>query len=153
MSTKSVVVAVLLIGLGIIFGVILVSSFKGVDISFAGSDVTIGSSASPVKPDQALVSLNAAMNTISKEVTPTVVYIETKSTLKTDEGGDEGWFHRFFGPEFKMPREQRGAGSGVILTPDGYILTNNHVVVGADKIEVSRVGDQKIKATLIGTDP
>ena len=156
MSTKSVVVAVLLIGLGIVFGVVLVSSFKGVDVSFAGTDVTIGSSEAPIRPDQALVSLNTAMHTISKEVTPSVVYIETKSTVKAEEGDDKGWFHRFFGPDFQMPREQRGAGSGVILTAEGYILTNNHVVEDADEdgIEVTLNDNRRFSdAVVVGRDP
>jgi serine protease Do len=49
--------------------------------------------------------------------------------------------------------EESGLGSGIIVSADGYILTNNHVVNGADKIEISRVGDPRTKATLIGTDP
>lgn len=62
---------------------------------------------------------------------------------------------QLFGEGFpgKQNLEESGLGSGVIISADGYILTNNHVVTGADRIEVSRVGDQKIKATLIGADP
>jgi len=155
MSTKSVIVAVLLIGLGIVFGVVLVSSFKGVDVSFAGADVAIGSSEERLKPDPSLIALNGAMHDISKAVTPAVVYIETKSTVKPNEQGDEGWFHRFFGPDFEMPREERGAGSGVILSSDGYILTNNHVVADADDdgIEVILFDNRRFTdAVVVGRD-
>lgn len=61
------------------------------------------------------------------------------------------------GQERPMPKdhpEQKGTGSGVIITPDGYILTNNHVVADADKIEVAVGSDTKnYKARVIGTDP
>jgi serine protease Do len=68
---------------------------------------------------------------------------------------DNALARQIFGENFpgRPNLEESGLGSGVIVSADGYILTNNHVVAGADKIEVSRVGDQKVKATLIGTDP
>ncbi len=66
-------------------------------------------------------------------------------------------FLHFFGPDFKMPEEEpsQGYGSGVIITPDGYIATNNHVVDDADKNGIEVVMHDKIryKAKLIGTDP
>jgi S1-C subfamily serine protease len=64
---------------------------------------------------------------------------------------DDLLFRRFFGP---IPRDlrERSLGSGVVVSPDGYILTNNHVVEGATDIEVS-FGDQtQIPAVVIGTD-
>lgn len=53
---------------------------------------------------------------------------------------------------FEMP-ERRGQGSGFVVRPDGYILTNNHVVAGASELEVSFADGQKLKAELVATDP
>ena len=156
MSTKSVVVAVLLIAVGIVFGVTLVSSFKGVDFTFAGQDVKLGAQSKSPAPNATLQALNEAYHAISKDVTPTVVYIIVTSKPKA-ERGTQNPFHFFFGPDLQNPRSlpEVGAGSGVILTPDGYILTNNHVVDGAssDGIEVT-LWDNRVfkKAKLIGTD-
>lgn len=156
MSMKSVVVAVLLIAVGIVFGVTLVSSFKGVDFTFAGQDVKLGAQSKPANPHPALQSLNEAYHAISKQVTPTVVYIVVTSKPKGDRNSQSPFFH-FFGPNFQAPKSQPevGAGSGVILTSDGYILTNNHVVEGAtsEGIEVT-LSDNRVfkKAKLVGTD-
>jgi serine protease Do len=67
--------------------------------------------------------------------------------------GDDG-FDRFF--QFQMPdrgMEQRGLGSGVIISKDGYILTNNHVVSRADEVMVTLSGGSRSKASIVGTDP
>ncbi len=74
-------------------------------------------------------------------------------------GGYEEWdpFFQFFGiPQQRgqvIPREQRAGGSGVIITADGYIVTNNHVVEGADDLRVTLNDKRSFKAKLIGTDP
>src|SRR4029077_2121664 len=88
--------------------------------------------------------------------------------LKPETGQEEGpspemeeRFREFFGPELferffrrRAPREEgRAAGSGVIVDPRGYILTNNHVVENASAIEVRLSDDRKFKATLVGRDP
>lgn len=56
-------------------------------------------------------------------------------------------------PDQEREHEERGLGSGVIISPDGYILTNNHVVQGADELEVSLWDDRKLTAKVIGSDP
>ena len=158
MSTKSVVVAVLLIGLGIIFGVTMVSTFKGVDLTFAEQDVKVGSQSPSPKAHPTLAALNDAFHSIARDVTPTVVFITVQSKAGDEKSEGNRFFH-FFGPEFRFENPQQrpetGAGSGVILTSDGYILTNNHVVDNAssDGIEVT-LWDNRVfkKAKLIGTD-
>ncbi len=155
MSVRSIVVAVSLIALGIVFGVTLVSSFKGVDLTFAEQDVKIGAQNQAPKAHVALSTLNEALQAIAREVTPSVVYIEVTSRARPDSRSDANRFFHFFGPDFRFetPRPERGAGSGVILTSDGYILTNNHVVENAQEIEVTLSDNRKFKgARLVGTD-
>jgi serine protease Do len=158
-SSKSVIAAIFLITLGIIFGVILVSSFKGIDFSFAGDNVKLGAQEAPVKPNETLNALNDAFHQVGVTVTPSVVYVEVEiEPGSSDEGDISQFFFKFFGPDFKfdMPRRapEKGAGSGVIITKNGYILTNNHVVAGAKKngIKVQLSDTREFKAKLIGTD-
>lgn len=65
------------------------------------------------------------------------------------------FFRQFFGDQAPPERESReqGLGSGVIVSPDGYILTNNHVIEGADELSVSLPDEREFKAKVIGTDP
>lgn len=94
--------------------------------------------------------------------TPAVVHIKTRTKAKQissnqrqrnpfmDMFGDD--FGDFFGGPRIQP-EQRASGSGVIITEDGYIVTNNHVIDGADEINVTLANKKSYKATLIGQDP
>lgn len=90
-------------------------------------------------------------------VSPAVVHIKTSYTGKATQGRSSSpmdMFEEFFGGGGRrMQRAPRAAsGSGVILTPDGYIVTNNHVVENADKIEVILSDRRKVSATVIGKD-
>lgn len=155
MSTKSIIAAVLLIGLGIVFGVVLVSSFKGVDVTFAQDPPQIGSKVPAPKVNPVLQALNEAFHTVSKDVTPSVVYITVKSSGTKEEDGTERFFH-FFGPDLRFDRRspEIGAGSGVMLTSNGFILTNNHVVENADEdgIRVKLSDTRELSAKLVGVD-
>ena len=84
-----------------------------------------------------------------------VVYVKVTST-QTMQQAPSSIFDYFFGfPQGGAPqqREKVGSGSGVIIREDGYIVTNNHVIDGATKIEVTLNNNQTYSATLVGTDP
>jgi serine protease Do len=87
---------------------------------------------------------------IAERVTPSVVNISL-----TKEGKPEapGMFPFFFGPQENGPRREQGMGSGVIVSPDGYIVTNNHVVADADEIKVTLSDKREFIAEVVGTDP
>jgi Do/DeqQ family serine protease len=89
-------------------------------------------------------------------VTPTVVYIKTTMNAPQQSQGQPFDPFDFFGSPFGMPQQQgpmMASGSGVILTQDGYIVTNNHVVKDATKIEVVLNDKRSFSADVIGTDP
>ncbi len=83
-----------------------------------------------------------------------VVYVKVTST-QTQPQAPSSIFDYFFGFPQGTPqqREKVGSGSGVIIREDGYIVTNNHVIDGATKIEVTLNSNQTYQATLVGTDP
>lgn len=93
-------------------------------------------------------------------VSPGVVHIKVTMTARSSQrrGGSSPFdmFEEFFGlPQQRraQPRQAQASGSGVILTPDGYIVTNNHVVEDADKIEVQLTDKRTFEAKVIGKDP
>ncbi len=100
---------------------------------------------------------------VVEPVLPTVVNISTSKIVKVQGQNfpffNDPFFRQFFGDQFgrqfQGPQEQRehSLGSGVIVSPDGYILTNNHVVAGATDIRVSLKDKREFKAKVIGTDP
>ncbi|HSE36610.1 MAG TPA: trypsin-like peptidase domain-containing protein [Blastocatellia bacterium] len=83
-----------------------------------------------------------AVITAAERVSPSVVFIEVLQTERSRSRHSP-----------RMPQETRGSGSGFVFTPDGFILTNSHVVHGAKKIEVTVLDGRKYEADLIGDDP
>ncbi len=95
---------------------------------------------------------------IAKEAFPAVVNIDTEKmvTRSPFPFGDDPFFREFFGEQGKRFSDivpMRGAGSGFLVTEDGYILTNNHVVAEADKITVTLATGKEYAAKLVGRDP
>ena len=84
-----------------------------------------------------------------------VVYVEVTVTSRSQTQYINPFFQFFFGDEFSQPqqRQQKGSGSGVIIRPDGYIVTNNHVVQNATEVKVTLNDDRTFDATVVGTDP
>lgn len=96
----------------------------------------------------------------AEATTPTVVHIKSTSTRQAYRGGGQqipDIFRDFFGDDFggsqRGPQSQEASGSGVIISADGYIVTNNHVVEGAQELEVTLHNKGKYRAKVIGTDP
>jgi serine protease Do len=83
-----------------------------------------------------------------------VVHVRTRSTVTFGGESDNPLFDFFYGDTYRQrPRKVTGYGSGVIISSDGYIITNNHVIEGADSIQVTLNNNKKYDAKLIGKDP
>jgi serine protease Do len=117
----------------------------------------------PVPGPNALTSLSDAIASVAKAVRPAVVFVtseEKTSGRRQMQQIPEPFrdFQFFFrGPngeqQMPQPRVREGAGSGFIISPDGYILTNNHVVDGADKVTVQLFDQRSFHAKVVGRDP
>ena len=104
---------------------------------------------------------------VGKKAIPAVVFIRVEASAESDDpfGGQQNpfgppsnddFFNRFFGFQGgrpQQPQPQVGQGSGFFISADGYIMTNAHVIRGADKIEVTLNDGQVLEATAIGSDP
>src|SRR3974390_1153320 len=139
----------------------------------ARASATAPAAAEPLDVDSvsALLSLDKAMETLAARGSPTVVNVMV--TSKTKEVADNGdgqmpkefrrffgqgsaqgnGFGQFFGPQQRGPQIEHGMGSGVVISPDGYIVTNNHVIDGAVDIRVTLSNRRVMKAKLVGADP
>jgi serine protease DegQ len=91
----------------------------------------------------------------AQRAAPAVVSITASKAAQANPHADDPWFRFFFGqngaPQGREP--QRGLGSGVIVSAEGYLITNHHVVDGADEIEVVLADGRQAQAQLVGTDP
>ena len=100
-----------------------------------------------------LQELSEAFAAVAEHVKPTVVYIRSQRTEQTTRQRVPPGMERFF-PRFRQqPDIEQGSGSGFVVSADGYILTNNHVVEGAEQVTVRLLDRREFKAKVIGTDP
>ena len=101
----------------------------------------VGHLAQAERDDDIMDAYSRAVITAAEKVSPSVVYIEVQQPIRNRRGNAP-----------RVPQETRGSGSGFIFTPDGFILTNSHVVHSARKIEVTVADGHKHQADLIGDD-
>ena len=112
----------------------------------------------PTEPATTTSGVRTSYAEVVTRVSPAVVTIRTKARVHAPRQfpfTDDPFFRRFFGDRLPQPPEQplRGLGSGVIVSADGYILTNAHVINGAEEIEVELSGQRTLPAKLVGSDP
>ncbi|MDR1916509.1 MAG: Do family serine endopeptidase [Synergistaceae bacterium] len=149
----------------VLVGIILLL-LVGLSVSFAGDKDDLAAAkgaltavqvaAAPRAGDD--VYTNNPVVKIASDCSPAVVNIDTETmvTRRANPFADDPFFREFFGQEFERFNRavpMRGKGSGFIVDKAGYILTNNHVVEGADKITVTMMDGRHFEADLIGKDP
>ena len=122
------------------------------------------------RPEQNLVTGLPDFSPLIEKLSPVTVNISSTKTVKAGISqfgespfGDRGdpfrdffgddFYKRFFGADPNREYQQQGLGSGFIIDPQGYILTNNHVIDGADEIKVKTHADKEYDADVVGTDP
>jgi serine protease Do len=100
-----------------------------------------------------LQDLSESFAAVAEHVKPSVVYIRSQRTERAAPQRVPPGMERFF-PRFRQqPEIEQGSGSGFVVSADGYILTNNHVVEGAEQVTVRLLDRREFKAKVVGTDP
>src|ERR1044071_4126192 len=152
-----------LVGLAFLLGILFAGLLNLPKNSLAQGGVTrLTGAQSPAKPvtsssfstARSLVELSDAFSAVAEHVRPSVVYIKSERKERTTQMQVPRGFEPFFNfPQQRQPQIERGSGSGFIVSEDGYILTNNHVVDGAEKVTVQLLDRRSFPAKVIGTDP
>ena len=106
----------------------------------------------PANSGQRSAGPGGSFSVAAKLASAAVVSINTSKAAAKNPHAADPWFKFFYGDQGRE-EPQAGLGSGVIISASGYILTNNHVIEGADEIEVVLLDARKAKAKVIGTDP
>lgn len=122
-----------------------------------GTSLTLPDAPSP--NSSAVVGVQTSYADVVVRVSPAVVTIRTEKRVHAPQQFpfmDDPFFRQFFGnrlPQIPQQQPERALGSGVIVTADGYILTNHHVIDGAEQIKVELKDNRTLAAKVIGSDP
>jgi len=144
------IIAALMLAIGSMAG----GAFVGASMVQAGHApaAAVAAAAPPVRE---LATMPATFSPVVKAVLPAVVNISSTKVIRTSAQEQDNPFGNLF-PGFRQlpdrPQRQEGEGSGVIVSADGYVVTNNHVVDGATELAVTMSDGRELKARVIGTD-
>src|SRR5205807_4486377 len=120
------------------------------------ASIAAAQAAAPAVPLPALTStadLSDAFVAVAEHVKPAVVFVRSQHVERAQDQRLPPGFEDFFPNLRRRPQVEQGSGSGFIVSTDGYILTNNHVVAGADKVTVKLYDKREFTAKVVGTDP
>ncbi|VXC17201.1 Do family serine endopeptidase [Massilia sp. 9I] len=133
----------------------VISTMRPEWLQRAPTQVAIGpaGSAVPVLQAPSLPASGSYREAAGRAMPAVVNILTSKASRETHPLLKDPFFRRFFGDRMPPDEQMASLGSGVIVSGDGYILTNNHVVEGADIIEVGLADGRKAAATIVGTDP
>jgi serine protease Do len=141
-----------LVAMAFALGLAFASAFRLPSRGEAAVRSVLQDTSRPIPQAKAAVDLGEAFASVAEHVKPAVVFIRSERRERVTSRRMPPGFEDFF----QMPRRpqvEQGSGSGFIVSQDGYILTNNHVVQGADRVTVRLYDNREFSAKTIGTDP
>ena len=145
-----------LVAIAFVFGLAFASTLSLPSRSGATESIAAAQAAAPRLPAPALKStadLGDAFVSVAEHVKPAVVFIRSQHVERAQDQRLPPGFEDFFPNLRRRPQVEQGSGSGFIVSGDGYILTNNHVVAGADTVTVKLSDKREFTAKVVGTDP
>ncbi len=148
-----------LLGVALVLGLVLTSALNVPRRGTAAERPTLQTArpvqlqqqAAPLPAARPAAELGDAFAAVAQHVQPTVVFIQATRQERQQTRRLPPGFEEFF-PQNRRPQIERGSGSGFVITADGYILTNNHVVDNADRVTVRLFDKREFTATVVGRD-
>jgi serine protease Do len=141
-----------LVAMAFALGLAFASAFRLPSRSEAAVRSVLQDTSRPIPQAKAAVDLGQAFASVAEHVKPAVVFIKSERRERVTSRRLPPGFEDFFQAP-RRPNIEQGSGSGFIVSQDGYILTNNHVVQGADRVTVRLFDNREFSAKTIGTDP
>src|SRR5256714_1539015 len=140
-----------LVAMAFALGLAFASAFRLPTRGEAAVRSVLQDTSRPLPQAKAAVDLGDAFASVAEHVKPAVVFIKSERRERVSSRRVPSFDDFFNSP--RRPQPEQGSGSGFIVSQDGYILTNNHVVQGADRVTVRLFDNREFTARTIGTDP
>ena len=140
-----------LVAMAFALGLAFASAFRLPTRGEAAMRSVLQDTGRPLPQAKAAVDLGEAFASVAEHVKPAVVFIKSERRERVSSRRVPSFDDFFNSP--RRPQVEQGSGSGFIVSQDGYILTNNHVVQGADRVTVRLYDNREFTAKTVGTDP